>query len=511
LRRKFPRRQKSESAGGLSLLRQPQWMALSLLGAYLACQPAELVRADVSQPGDGANSGAAVSIPDYRLNVRDKIRVQVFEWRPSRDEVYKWTALNQIYTIDPAGKISLPLIGSVPAMGYTTTELGILISRRLKKRLNLATLPDATIEVTEYRPIFVTGAVERAGEYPYTAGMTVLQGVSLGGGLFKNTSMGGARFERELVTTVGEYEGLRQEHQRLLAHKARLDAELASADRIAFPSQLQSVSNPEAIELTASLMTKEQSIFDLRRKADETQLAALDQLEAFLEKEVETFAKRIAVKQKQIDLMKAELSGIKSLNARGLATQPRLLGLQRNLAELEGEMLRMESDRTRAQQDVSRAKISKIEYQNKRANELTVELQTTEARLQKVAQEASVKKRLLVETREQSAVSPLRLASLGDNAPGKAGEPRIHVHYTIAREIDGHQVEIGATEGTLLQPGDTIKVDFTLPPLGAGDMQVRDLLPPKNGAANASAVSAAKIRRPDRASIEQVSTGLIDR
>ena len=78
----------------------------------------------------------------------------------------------------------MPLVGVVPAAGYTTEELGTVISRQLMHKLNLATKPDTTVEVTDFRPIYVTGAVEKTGEYPFTAGMNVLQAVSLGGGLF---------------------------------------------------------------------------------------------------------------------------------------------------------------------------------------------------------------------------------------------------------------------------------------------------------------------------------------
>ena len=118
----------------------------------------------------------------YKIVEGDKLRVQVFEWRPARDELFTWTALNQIYTVDTGGMLSLPLLGQVKAVGYTTTELATLISHKLAKRLNLGAVPHATVEVTEFRPIFITGHVEKSGEYPFSPGMTVLQALSRGGG-----------------------------------------------------------------------------------------------------------------------------------------------------------------------------------------------------------------------------------------------------------------------------------------------------------------------------------------
>lgn len=438
-----------------------QALSLSLLALALFF-PTNVVQAEPSD--DATNAHASATLPEYRLNVRDRLRIQVFEWRPSRDEVFTWTALNQIYTVDPAGKISLPLVGSVKAVGYTTSELETIVSRQLAKRLHLAALPDTSIEVTDFRPIYVTGAVEKSGEYPYTAGMTVLQGLSLGGGLYKNTAAGGLRLQREWLTTAGSYQAIYQERLRLLAHKARLDAELASSDRIAFPRELEAIREPAVIEYTASIMNKEQNVFDLRQKANETQLIALNQLQDSLQQEVTSLDQRIEVENKQIGLTQSELDGLQALNNKGLVTQPRLLGLKRNLVELQGEKLRIESERTRAQQEVSRTKLSKIEYQNKRDNDLTVELQTTESRLQDISQQAQVDKRLLAETRSQVAKSPFQLASIStSDAPENANNSGPKIHYTIARQVGDHVMEIEATEQTLLQPGDTIKVELSMP------------------------------------------------
>src|SRR5690606_37065027 len=104
---------------------------------------------------------------------------------------------------------------------------------------------------------------------------------------------------------------------------------------IAFPVDLRMTRRSYKLEFTASLMSKEQSVFELRRKAYDNQVMALNQLQKFLEQEVDTLSKRLDAHQTQIDLLKAELGTIENLTDRGLATQPRLLGLRRNLAQLE--------------------------------------------------------------------------------------------------------------------------------------------------------------------------------
>lgn len=472
----------------------------AMIGLGFAFQLAPMSLAETSGVQIGVTKDA------YRLGISDKVRVQVFEWRPARDEVFTWTALNQDYLVDSAGMVTLPLIGQVSAAGYTTEELGVLISRKLAKRLDLAALPDATVEVAEYRPIFVMGHVEKAGNFPYTPGMTVLQGVSLGGGHYRNNFANSLRLEREYMSVSGEHTRLMQERERLIVRKARIEAELNQADRIAFPAEVRSASRrSNTTEFMASLMAKEQSVFELRRKANETQLTALKQLQEFLEQEVESFGKRLAAHQEQVDLMKAELDGIKVLSDKGLATQPRVLGLRRNIAQLEGEKLRMESERTRAKQELSRVVLSRIEFDNKRSNDLTIELQQTEARLEQVVQEAGVNEQLLLETRSQAAASPLRLASTGSSSM-----PAPKLSYTIVRKVKDGVVEIEATESTPLQPGDTVKVTSTVPSsvvndnfIGASDKRETTVLPTPAS----DIVVPAPV--PDHASVEPVSTGTL--
>ena len=61
------------------------------------------------------------------------MRIKVFEWRPSKDEMFEWAAFNSEYTVGATGKLSLPLIGDVPAAGMSTADLAQSIAERLSK------------------------------------------------------------------------------------------------------------------------------------------------------------------------------------------------------------------------------------------------------------------------------------------------------------------------------------------------------------------------------------------
>ena len=54
----------------------------------------------------GAPQGT--SAVHYKLGAQDKVSIKVYEWRPSRDEIYEWTAFKAEYIVSGSGYLSLP-------------------------------------------------------------------------------------------------------------------------------------------------------------------------------------------------------------------------------------------------------------------------------------------------------------------------------------------------------------------------------------------------------------------
>jgi len=85
-------------------------------------------------------------------------------------------------TVRPDGKISLPLLNDVQAAGQTPESLrGVLMQAAAKYIQD----PNATVVVKEIhsRKVFITGMVMKGGPFPLTGDMTVMQLISLAGGL----------------------------------------------------------------------------------------------------------------------------------------------------------------------------------------------------------------------------------------------------------------------------------------------------------------------------------------
>jgi len=108
--------------------------------------------------------------PAYTLDSGDRLRVVVF----GQD------GLSNSYMVDPAGNITLPLIGPVPARGRTTTEVSAALVTRLRQ--GYLREPHVAVEVEFYRPFFILGEVTFPGQYPYVVNMTAEEAVAIAGG-----------------------------------------------------------------------------------------------------------------------------------------------------------------------------------------------------------------------------------------------------------------------------------------------------------------------------------------
>lgn len=122
----------------------------------------------------------------YQLDSGDELRVTVFEQ----------ANLSTNYTVDQAGFVTLPLIGAVAARGRTTQQLSGDIARRLKE--GFVRDPDVAIEVTTFRPFFIHGEINNAGQYEYVNGMTIQTAIAISGGFSARANKQFALLSRQI-------------------------------------------------------------------------------------------------------------------------------------------------------------------------------------------------------------------------------------------------------------------------------------------------------------------------
>jgi polysaccharide export outer membrane protein/exopolysaccharide production protein ExoF len=137
---------------------------------------------------------------------------------------------------------------------------------------------------------------------------------------------------------------------------------------------------------------------------------------------------------------------------KGLAAAPRQFGLERTVAQIEGDQLRVETSLLRAKQEISRAEIAMLELKNKRANEVTMELRETQAKLDELDRKSETAEQLLYEA---EVTAPQLTAQ-------RARARKVQPIYTIMRHRGESTVELTASESTVVEPGDTVKVEVPL-------------------------------------------------
>jgi polysaccharide export outer membrane protein len=165
-----------------------------LLSSALAAQPQQPATSGVPSgtigtSGTNGNRAAAETAADYRLVSGDKLRI----------EVYKDAQLSQSLQVRPDGKITLPLVGDVPAAGRTSNELRDAIAGSLKEYI---ANPVVTVIVVETVPpvYYVVGEVNSPGPQPLTGQISVLQALSAAGGFRDFAKTKDIRIQRKTPT-----------------------------------------------------------------------------------------------------------------------------------------------------------------------------------------------------------------------------------------------------------------------------------------------------------------------
>ena len=118
-----------------------------------------------------ASAPVATDDPTYKIGAQDVLRIDV--WREDQ--------FTRTVPVRPDGKITLPLLNDVQAVGLMPMELAAVIREELKKYV---TNPQVTVSVSEInsKRIYVNGEVNKAGAYQLLPHMTVLQALSGSGG-----------------------------------------------------------------------------------------------------------------------------------------------------------------------------------------------------------------------------------------------------------------------------------------------------------------------------------------
>ncbi|PYE88796.1 polysaccharide biosynthesis/export family protein [Phyllobacterium leguminum] len=379
---------------------------------------------------------------EYKLGPMDKLSIRVVEWQTAEGTFREWPTISGNFTVGPSGALSLPFTGELQAGGKTTSQIAGEIAKNLQQKFGLRDRPEAAVEIAEFRPIFVSGDVETPGKYAYDPELTVLKAVSLAGGMRRGET--GQRFERDFLNARGNHDVLIAERNRLLAKRARLEAELANAKEIKVPKEL--ADNPDAQKLIGD----EAAIMLSRKNALTLQLNALNELRTLYQNEIVSLEKKMVVQNRQKDLMAKELANIGGLADKGLVVNSRVMTLETSFAEMQSKLLDLDTNSLRAKQEINKATRDATDLENSRKAELTSDMQATQAALD----EANLKLAMYRNLMTEALVNAPAAAALAGSGEGEGPV----LQYSIVRNSgNGETKEIAAEENTPLLPGDLVK------------------------------------------------------
>ncbi len=140
-----------------------------------------------SLAGEVAGAGSKVLHNNiYRIGPEDELEILV----------WKNPNLSRKVTVRPDGMISLPLIGDVPASGYTTSQLRDIIAVKLQKYQQSVDVTVMVTAINSYK-VFIFGEVAKPGMYKLHRKTSLIQAIALAGGFSQFASRNNIILVRE--------------------------------------------------------------------------------------------------------------------------------------------------------------------------------------------------------------------------------------------------------------------------------------------------------------------------
>lgn len=133
---------------------------------------------------------------DYKLGPGDTIHVDVYDEQDLQVKL----------RIDKSGILTFPFLGDIYVIGLTTKEISRIIEDGLKGDYLIE--PHVNVSVTNYRPFYINGLVNRPGGYPYQEGLTLDKAIALAGGLASRASKSDWTVTREVDGKTVKFEAV---------------------------------------------------------------------------------------------------------------------------------------------------------------------------------------------------------------------------------------------------------------------------------------------------------------
>ena len=201
-----------------------QMMAPGMVRAQQA--PVGTAASAAEQAGERVDKASLIVTQDYWIGPEDVLDITV--WRNAD--------LSKEVTVRPDGRISLPLIGDISAVGKTASQLSEDISSRLKEYKENPQVSIVVKEVNSYA-IYVLGEVAKPAKYPLKTKTTLLQAITLAGGFTPTAARNKIVVFRFVKDGTGQIKIKAGYDDIVLRDGSKQNIELKPGDQIVVPSE----------------------------------------------------------------------------------------------------------------------------------------------------------------------------------------------------------------------------------------------------------------------------------
>ncbi len=163
----------------------------------------------------------------------------------------------------------------------------------------------------------------------------------------------------------------------LMARESRLKAERDQANDFNLPEAILARAKEPAVH---EIITGERIMFTSRRETKYGQVAQLEERIAQLEQEFAGITAQMEAKEREIELIAKELSGLAELEAKRLVPTTKVAALKREQARLQGERGQYQAAGAQSKGKVAEIRLQIVRMEEELRTEIVKELQETQSK-----------------------------------------------------------------------------------------------------------------------------------
>lgn len=372
----------------------------------------------VSDLGERRSAPVVKAKQAFNTSQVDRIRMRVWG---SND-------LSGEYAIDPDNSMSIPRLGRIEVGGMSMAELEVMLARKLSSIMR--TDVTVAIEVANFRPYYIMGHVAEPGAIEWRPGLKVIQAISLARGVLRTETA------QAVSGTTGQQS--RTQLTFALAQLARLKAEREGGEVVASKERIAHLIStvPETNRLTlTNLMNRQNDMLEEQRQIMDAQLVGFRRERETAERELDALKSQEQFVRAQVDITRAQLSGLEELKEKKLVANARFLEQKSDLMQIEVRYAEIKSQLERAQ-----ARLTTIDQQ------IVIVPQQRRAELSE-----------RIDTLEREVAQLELVSGVTDSAQDDQNNV-LKLTYHISRESAAGVQTIPATVFTEILPGDVLIV-----------------------------------------------------